>query len=172
MSSRGMRAGQISPESHAGDSALGSTGGANKPIESYALIGDCRSAALVGLDGSIDWLCWPRFDSESIFAAILDSDHGGHFSVAPTDVSETTRCYRANSNILTTSFRTPSGVVELTDLFYAGGSGAAGPSLHPASMLIRRLRGVDGEVQMRLSYKPRPGYGARTAKFIRAGPRS
>jgi len=142
------------------------------PIESYALIGDCRSAALVGLDGSIDWLCWPRFDSESIFAAILDPDTGGHFRVAPTAVSETARSYRPNSNILTTIFRTPSGVVELTDLFYAGGSGSAAPCLHPASMLIRRLRGVAGDVPMRLSYRPRPGYGRKSIKVTGSGPKS
>ena len=142
------------------------------PIESYALIGDCRSAALVGLDGSIDWLCWPRFDSESIFAAILDPDIGGHFAVTPANVYESSRAYRPNSNILTTTFRTPAGAVDLTDLFYAGGVGAAGPSLYPASMLIRRLRGVEGDVPMRLSYRPRPDYGARPVKFTRAGPRS
>ena len=124
------------------------------------------------LDGSIDWLCWPRFDSESIFAAILDPDSGGHFAIAPTAVSETNRSYRPNSNVLTTSFRTTTGLVELTDLFYAGGIGAAGPSLHPASMLIRQLRGLEGDVQMRLSYGPRPGYGAQPVKFIRAEPRS
>jgi len=167
-----MPPGQMSLDSHANDSTSWSKGGESKPIESYALIGDCRSAALVGLDGSIDWLCWPRFDSESIFAAILDPDNGGHFSVAPVSASETSRCYRPNSNILTTSFRIPSGGVQLTDLFYAGGSGAAGPSLHPASMLIRRLRGVHGTVRMRLSYQPRPGYGAKPPRFSRAGPRS
>src|SRR5688500_19637337 len=96
-------------------------------IEDYALIGDCETAALVGLDGSIDWLCWPRFDSESLFAAILDRKNGGHFVVAPAAaLSQSNRCYRAHSNILTTTFRTPSGVVELTDLFYAGGRGAVG----------------------------------------------
>ena len=63
------------------------------PIESYALIGDCETAALVGLDGSIDWLCWPRFDSEACFAALLGDEQNGRWRLAPTSAAEAHRRY-------------------------------------------------------------------------------
>src|SRR5689334_13783219 len=79
-------------------------------IGDYALIGDCRSAALVSRDGSIDWLCLPRFDSPSIFAALLDARHGGRLCVRP--VGE----FTSSTNIVETTFRTASGAFVLRDL--------------------------------------------------------
>ena len=85
-------------------------------IQDYAIIGDGRSAALVSKSGSIDWLCWPRFDSPAFFAAILDPAAGGCWKIAPTDSARTSRRYAEASNVLITEFETPGGLLQLTDL--------------------------------------------------------
>jgi GH15 family glucan-1,4-alpha-glucosidase len=84
-------------------------------IHDYAIIGDCRSAALISREGSIDWLCWPRFDSASIFGALLDP-HAGHWRIAPSAPFKTERRYMDETNILETRFRTEAGSLLLTDL--------------------------------------------------------
>src|ERR1700760_1896162 len=77
------------------------------PIESYALIGDCETAALVGLDGSIDWLCWPDFSSDACFARLLGDEHNGRWLLAPAvEAEKTTRKYRDHTLILETTFET------------------------------------------------------------------
>src|SRR5918992_5904023 len=86
------------------------------PIEDYALIGDCRSAALVSRDGSLDWLCWPRFDSPSLFAALLDAERGGRFRLRPTGAFRTERRYLPGTNVLETAFTGSDGAVALRDL--------------------------------------------------------
>jgi len=94
---------------------------AYQPIESYGVIGDMRTAALVGTTGSIDWLCFPRFDSPSVFAALLDSDKGGRFQVAPTtEHYRSTQRYWPDSNVLVTRFLSRSGVAEVTDYMAVG----------------------------------------------------
>ena len=86
------------------------------PIEDYALIGDCQAAALVGRDGSIDWLCWPRFDSDACFAALLGTEDHGHWRIAPRDpATRVTRQYRQNTLILETRFECSEGAVTLID---------------------------------------------------------
>src|SRR6478609_8045266 len=86
------------------------------PIEDYALIGDCQTAALVGRDGSIDWLCWPRFDSDACFAALLGTEDRGHWRIAPRDpATRVTRQYRQNTLILETRFECSEGAVTLID---------------------------------------------------------
>src|SRR5208282_4615931 len=85
-------------------------------IEDYALIGDCETAALVGRDGSIDWLCWPRFDSEACFAALLGTPEHGRWLIAPQDgTARVTRQYQPNTLILETRFETADGVATLVD---------------------------------------------------------
>src|SRR5262245_10170875 len=85
-------------------------------IEDYALIGDCETAALVSRDGSIDWLCWPRFDSDACFAALLGDRENGCWSLRPVgDITSSQRSYRHDTLILETRFTTPSGSVVVID---------------------------------------------------------
>ena len=81
------------------------------PIADYALIGDCESAALVGTDGSVDWLCWPRFDSDACFAALLGTSEHGRWLLAPSEAStRVTRRYRGDTLVLETRFETETWV--------------------------------------------------------------
>lgn len=122
------------------------------PLESYGLIGDCRTAALVGIDGSVDWLCWPRFDSEACFAALLGNPSNGRWQIAPQCVEQSmSRRYRRGTLILETRFDTPSGSVLLTDFMLPRGS---------ASDLIRIVKGLSGEVPMGMELVLRFNYGA------------
>ena len=121
------------------------------PIEDYALIGDCRSAALVSRDGSIDWLCWPRFDSEACFAALLGSCDHGRWLVAPRDKARITRQYRPNTLILETYFETADGAVVLVDFM---------PFHGDRSEIVRLVHGTRGRVRMHTELILRFGYGA------------
>jgi GH15 family glucan-1,4-alpha-glucosidase len=124
----------------------------NAPIESYGLIGDCQTAALVGLDGSIDWLCWPRFDSDACFAALLGRPGHGRWLIAPShEPVEVSRCYRRDTLVLETTFRTESGKATLIDFMLPRGR---------TSDLIRLVRGDEGEVAMCMELVLRFGYGA------------
>src|SRR5437773_3493554 len=96
---------------------------ATPKIQDYAVIGDGRSAALVSCHGSLDWLCWPRFDSPSLFGGLLDQNVGGAWSIAPTEPSRAERCYLDGTNVLRTRFRTANGTVVLTDFMPAATEG-------------------------------------------------
>src|ERR1041384_6909590 len=85
------------------------------PLEDYALIGDCASAALVGRDGSIDWLCWPRFDSPACFAALLGTAKNGRWRIAPVDDARVERRYHADTLTIETQFDTATGSIILLD---------------------------------------------------------
>src|SRR4051812_46831845 len=92
-----------------------------QPIEDYGVIGNMRTLALVGIDGSIDWLCFPHFDSPSVFAALLDDEKGGRFKIAPTaDGVRTKQFYWPETNVLVTTFMSADGVGELEDFMPAG----------------------------------------------------
>ena len=128
------------------------------PIADYALLSDCHSAALVSRDGSVDWLCFPRFDSPSVFARLLD-EAGGHWSLAPSGPAETARRYIGGTMVLETTFRTETGAVTVTDAM-ALGPDERGHDLGMTSpgALLRRVECVEGEVEMLLRYAPRPEY--------------
>jgi GH15 family glucan-1,4-alpha-glucosidase len=121
------------------------------PIEDYALIGDCRTAALVGRDGSIDWLCWPRFDSDACFAALLGSREHGRWLIAPRDEASITRRYRPNTLVLETHFETPDGAATLVDFM---------PQRCDQSTIVRYVIGTRGQVAMHTELILRFGYGA------------
>ena len=130
-----------------------------QPIAEYALLSDCRSAALVSKDGSVDWLCFPRFDSPSVFGRLLDA-RAGHWSIRPIGDAEATRRYVEDTMVLETTFRTATGTVVLVDALAVGRNerghelGAGAPSV-----LMRRVSGVTGDVELELEYAPRPEYG-------------
>ena len=129
------------------------------PIGDYAMLSDCSSAALVGTDGSIDWLCLPRFDSPALFSRLLDPD-AGHFSIAPAAPYTVTRAYVPGTLVLETTFTTDDGVVRLTDAL-AVPAGQRGHDLGKDAPheLLRSVEGVAGEVELRLELAPRPEYG-------------
>jgi GH15 family glucan-1,4-alpha-glucosidase len=120
-------------------------------IEDYGLIGDCETAALVGRDGSIDWLCWPAFDSDACFAALLGTPKQGRWLIAPAQhVTKTSRRYWDNTLILETRFETASGVVAMIDFM---------PPRGKASDIVRLVRGVSGRVALRMELVIRFGFG-------------
>ena len=121
-------------------------------IEDYGLLGDCETAALVGRDGSIDWLCWPAFDSDACFAAILGTRKNGRWLIAPADeVVRTSRRYWDNTLILQTQFETKDGVVAIIDFM---------PPRGEASDVVRLVRGIKGSVKMRMELVIRFGTGS------------
>jgi alpha,alpha-trehalase len=129
------------------------------PIEQHALLSDCHSAALVTTAGSVDWLCFPRFDSPSVFGRLLGED-AGHFSLTPADVTGTERRYLDGTLVLETVFTTQGGRVRLRDALALGPDrsghrvGAGAPHL-----LVREVTGLEGEVTVAVEYAPRPEYG-------------
>ena len=130
-------------------------------IEDYALIGDCRSAALVARDGSIDWLCWPRFDSAACFAALLGTDDHGHWRIAPDIAHDApVHRYRGDTLIVETPFETANGRVTLIDFLAMD---------MPDPTLVRILRGDAGEVAMRFDLTIRFDYGL-TIPWVSRGP--
>ena len=140
------------------------------PIGDYGLIGDCRAAALVSRDGSIDWLCFPRFDSPSIFGALLDAESGGRFRIRPTGPFETRRRYLPETNILETTFRTSTGSVALRDLMPVASEREKRSVLLPDHQVLREVEGVEGEVEIEALYAPRPDYGRCQPRFHDRGP--
>ncbi|MGH2825361.1 MAG: glycoside hydrolase family 15 protein [Actinomycetota bacterium] len=134
-------------------------------IEDYAFLGDTHSAALVSSDGSIDWLCLPRFDSGACLAAILDEQQGGHWRVAPASGDFTSkRAYRHESMVLETVFTTSEGSVRLTDcLPIEQEESATDPRLaHTHDVVVRIVEGLSGAVSMTMDFAPRFDYGGIT----------
>jgi GH15 family glucan-1,4-alpha-glucosidase len=122
------------------------------PIESYAVIGDCETAALVGLDGSIDWLCWPDFSSDACFARLLGSEENGRWLLAPaTQVEKTTRKYRDHTLILETTFEAADFAVTIVDFMPIRGTN---------SDIVRIVKGIRGNAPMKMEMSLRFNYGA------------
>src|SRR4051794_1575235 len=120
-------------------------------IEDYALIGDCETAALVGRDGSVDWLCLPRFDSDACFAALLGTPEHGRWLLTVRDATEVTRRYRDDSFVLETTYRSARGTAVATEAMPLGDGRAD---------IVRRVECTDGEVEVEHEWVVRFGYGA------------
>ncbi len=137
------------------------------PISDYALIGDSRSAALISRHGSVDWLCWPRFDSRSVFARLLDDERGGFFALSPEGQFSATRRYIDGTNVLETTYEAEGGRVRVLDLMPALTEAQKQKQLLPFRQLTRRVDGLSGEVAMVAHYEPRPDYARAATKLER-----
>lgn len=134
-----------------------------QPIENYGIIGNMRTAALVGMNGSIDWYCYPHFDSPSVFGAILDDEKGGRFQICPAgDQSRHKQFYWPSTNILMTRFLLPDGIAELED-FMPVGLPPDSPWYHH---LFRRIRCVRGAVRISLTCRPAFDYGRKSHETL------
>jgi GH15 family glucan-1,4-alpha-glucosidase len=127
-----------------------------QPIENYGIVGDLHTVALVGMDGSIDFMCFPEFDSPSLFAALLDRENGGRFQIAPVfDDAQHRQLYLPDSAILLTRFLSRDGVAEVSDFMPV-------TELGHAHDLVRRVKTVRGDVRFRMICDPRFDYGRST----------
>ncbi len=135
------------------------------PIADYGVIGDSRSIALVSRSGSIDWWCLPMFESDAVFARLLDSKLGGYFSIEPVDDYEVKRSYLDDTNILTTEFLTDTGSVRLLDFMPALTEAQKHTFPIPDREIIRRIEGVSGTVKLNVVVKVRPEYGRRSPRI-------
>jgi hypothetical protein len=129
------------------------------PIGDHGLVGDMRTAALIGADGTIDWYCPGRFDAPSVFAALLDRRRGGFWAISPQGTDWTSRqLYLPDTAVLLTRFSSDDSVVEIQDFMPVGGiDGHRG--------LVRRMHGVRGRVPMVCTFEPRPDYGRGSYRF-------
>jgi len=133
----------------------------SRPIEEYALIGDLNSAALVGCNGSIDWLCLPRFDSQACFAALVGDERHGHWQIAPeSETARVRRRYLPDTLVLETEFTTASGTVRLIDCM---------PPRDGDPMVLRMVEGVRGHVNMRMTLAAGFEYGSAQPRILQAG---
>jgi len=138
-------------------------------IADHGLIGDMQTCALVGTDGTIDWFCVPRFDSPSVFGAILDDDKGGSWRFSPTgEVTRTQQFYRPDTAVLVTRFLTPDGVAEVNDFMPVASDGDGGDR----QRLVRRVRGVRGSIDLRMELDARPDYARQTCAVTSVGEES
>src|SRR3989440_4138085 len=138
-------------------------------ISDYAAIGNCKTLALVSRFGSVDWLCLPHFSGPSVFAALLDAERGGRFSITPRDIVSAEQAYLEDSNVLRTVLRCRSGVLEIVDCMAITSGDERGRELAPAHELLRVARCTEGEVEVQAVFQPRPGYARRLPALVRRG---
>ncbi|HMG52602.1 MAG TPA: glycoside hydrolase family 15 protein [Kofleriaceae bacterium] len=138
-------------------------------IHDYGLIGDGRSAALVSRAGSIDWLCWPRFDSPPIFGGLLDEHRGGGWQIAAASPARATQRYVEHTNVLETTFDDGAARVVLTDAMTIGSEDDRRLTLVPDHELVRRLECVRGEIEIEVRVEPRPDFGCARARIADRG---
>lgn len=132
-----------------------------KPLESYGVIGDSRTAVLVGADGSIDWACLPDFDSASVFGALLDPE-AGHFSIRPSSPFTSSQRYERGTNVLVTEFKTAQGTFRVRDFMQYTNRTV------PTAEIYRRIEGVSGKVDIDLTFAPRFDYGLLQPEMTRS----
>ena len=137
---------------------MGVTAWSMDEIADHAFLGDCHSCALVTRDARIDWACFPRFDSPSVFAHILDPDKGGSFDVEVPELQTTRRAYLEDTNVLVTTLTTADGELEVTDCMPVR-AGSDGEPV-PQHAILRRLVCTRGTLDVTVSCTPRPEYGA------------
>lgn len=125
-----------------------------KDLEDYGIIGNLETCALVGNDGSVDWLCFPYLGSPSVFAKILDSERGGHFWIKPLKKFESIQSYLKNTNILQTKFKTPLGEIIITDFMNEENR----TNKNPFRAIFRKVECTKGNVELEISFKPRFQY--------------
>ena len=147
--------------------AAADDGAVDPPIASYAAVGDCRTVALISLQGSVDWLCLPSIAGPSVFAAMLDRARGGRFALRPTVPFRTERRYVDDTNVLETDFITATGRVRITDLMTLTGTDGGG--LQAERELLRISDGLEGEVEMDALYEPRPDYARALPRLEQRG---
>ena len=134
-----------------------------QPIENYGVIGNLETVALVGIDGSIDFCCFPEFDSPSIFASLLDADNGGRFSIAPVlQNSRPKQSYVPNTNILLTRFLSPDGVAEVVDFMPLSDAVGSEEERGERLRIVRRAKCIRGEVRFQMICQPKFDYGRAT----------
>src|SRR5919199_996530 len=156
----GPSAGKILFEPGAGPSRVGDIRDLGYlPIEDHGIVGDLHTAALVGTDGTIDWLCLPTFDSPSVFCSILDDERGGHFSLRPVEYVRSQQLYLPDTNVLLTRFLSPEGVAEILDFMPVHRDGRV------RHRLVRNVRVIRGSVTFNAECRPAFDY-ARVAHSV------
>jgi len=141
-----------------------------EPIASYGLLADCNSAALVSSSGSIDWLCFPRYDSPSVFGKLLDPE-AGHWSIHPVASSTTERRYQDETLTIVTEFTTPAGTIRVVDaLAFAPDQRGHEIGLDAPHEVLRLIEGISGDVDVAMTFNPRPEYGLSNPFIERDGP--
>jgi GH15 family glucan-1,4-alpha-glucosidase len=136
---------------------------APEPIENHAIVGDLNTIALVALNGAIDFMCFPRFDSPSIFASLLDPERGGEFRISPElNGAKRKQLYLPDSNILLTRFLAEDGVLEISDFMPVG-------EVAPVHNLVRRVKSVRGEIRIRMTCAPRFNYARSCHRYEHKG---
>ena len=149
----------MSTASMQSQAATSPTTGEYAPLAAYGLLADCNSAALVDRDGSVSWLCLPRYDSPAVFSRILDPG-GGHFSIRPTGSYSSDRRYLPGTLVIETTFTTTTGRVKIVDaLAFGEGQRHHELGMSAPHLLLRLVEGLDGEVEVALELAPRPEYG-------------